>query len=490
MASIRKTISASGRRKHGYALVACARNETDYIVEWLDYHRLIGFEHVYLYCNDDIPDRLRETVGCYCDGPSPFVTFRHWRHAADEDFVGEQRRMYTHFLRHHMEEVERFCFLDVDEFFVLRGSNNIGCFVDSLGFEADFLYFNWLVYGNSGRIVRDDASVLLSYVHRSPQIDHFTKLICRASAIDPTIVSELEIDTGPFFWHGFDGCGIEGVSFRNVLGESMEGYSLQVASAMLEPATATAAILAKGYIAHFAFKSEQDFAMRAGRRMTNNGMWAYMVMSGKYRERLAELNAVFDDTLSRFWFGHLVKERPARSNIAEGKPSWQSSVAEFDEGWPAGSHMVGRANNGRITGGVGFVTCWETNPWWTVDLLTRRRLASMRLFNRCDDPEATREAIGLEIWVSDELSSWTRVFEHGTGLPFGGHDGEPLVVALDNVAARFVRIRLPGERRRLHLDEVEIYADRPPAPGQARGWHSRIRALFSRRRGATPPSRS
>ena len=36
-------------------------------------------------------------------------------------------------------------------------------------------------------------------------------------------------------------------------------------------------------------------------------------------------------------------------------------------------------------------------------------------------------------------------------------DRSLLVVPLDNVAARFVRLLLPGKGRRLHLDEVEIY---------------------------------
>ena len=34
--------------KHKFSLVACARWEDEHILEWLDYHKAIGFDHVYL----------------------------------------------------------------------------------------------------------------------------------------------------------------------------------------------------------------------------------------------------------------------------------------------------------------------------------------------------------------------------------------------------------------------------------------------------------
>lgn len=42
------------------ALAAIARWETQYAPEWLTYHRAIGFDHVYLTCNDDDPSALWE----------------------------------------------------------------------------------------------------------------------------------------------------------------------------------------------------------------------------------------------------------------------------------------------------------------------------------------------------------------------------------------------------------------------------------------------
>ena len=34
------------------ALVCIAKDEDNYILEWIDYHLKLGFNHIYVYCND------------------------------------------------------------------------------------------------------------------------------------------------------------------------------------------------------------------------------------------------------------------------------------------------------------------------------------------------------------------------------------------------------------------------------------------------------
>lgn len=100
---------------HQVSIVACARWETQAITEWLLYHRSIGFDHVYLYCNDDDPAELYAAVLPFLQGDAPFVTFRHY------PFQGQQFHMYMHCLRAHKDESEWVMFLDVDEFLCIRG---------------------------------------------------------------------------------------------------------------------------------------------------------------------------------------------------------------------------------------------------------------------------------------------------------------------------------------------------------------------------------
>lgn len=113
----------SSSKRHRFSIATTARWETPYIAEWLSYHRAIGFDHVYLYCNDDEPDELFTAVSPWCDGAAPFVTFIHCPHQ------GQQWWMHVNFLERFRAETEWVAFLDVDEFLSLRRSEHLSEFV-------------------------------------------------------------------------------------------------------------------------------------------------------------------------------------------------------------------------------------------------------------------------------------------------------------------------------------------------------------------------
>jgi len=111
--------------------------------------------------------------------------------------------------------------------------------------------------------------------------------------------------------------------------------------------------------------------------------------------------------------------------------------------------------DGKIDGTWGFHTAHEKQPWWQVDLGREMRITRVRLYNRCDD-FAARAAQFLLLLSRDGIAFQT-VYQH-QGQVFHGHsDNSPLDVTLENAAARFVRIQLPGENY-LHLDEIAVYA--------------------------------
>ncbi len=126
-----KPHSCTQATRHRVSIIACARWETRYIGEWLTYHRAIGFDHVYLYCNDDDPAEFYAAVLPFCQGPTPFVTFHHFPYA------GQQQHIYHHCLRTHGEETEWALFLDIDEFLNVRHANSIQPFLDTVPADWD-----------------------------------------------------------------------------------------------------------------------------------------------------------------------------------------------------------------------------------------------------------------------------------------------------------------------------------------------------------------
>lgn len=183
--------------KYKCSIVACARWEEIYIVEWLNYHRELGFDHVYLYCNDDDPRALYEKIVEFCVGKNPFVTFLHYL------YQGQQLEMYKHFLRFHKSETDWICFLDIDEFLRLSEDHTLQRFLSTFESDVDAIYLNWLLFGDSGFEVEPSGGVLLNYTRRERLIGSvMTKTLVRSNVL------ELNNFTGTapkHIWHYLNG---------------------------------------------------------------------------------------------------------------------------------------------------------------------------------------------------------------------------------------------------------------------------------------------
>lgn len=451
--------------RHAHALVACARQEDARIQEWVEYHRSIGFDHVYLYCNDDEPCALLKAAGSYLLGPDPFITFRHWPAA------GQRAEMFLHFLATFKDEADWFAFLDIDEFLVLKDGGDVAGFMLPFHASADCVYFNGFNYGSNGKVHRDDSPVLLSHLRRAAEPDPRTRMICRSSAVDASAVAAGHGQGGGDFWSALDGYGIAGLRCVNVLGQPMDGYSAdfpQGAAAMLARPEAPGALLAKGYVAHYRFQSEDDFLRRHARGGLPDGeRWKAAFEAGEHKAILERDNAVYDTYLAAYWHRYtnaaqdlmirIPEENLPAPNIALNKPSWQSSIYEPGDSEPPGSRVSGGGNNGVRTGAYGFHTQLEDSPWWVVDLLGSYGVLAVRVFNRLDSPPIAARANELDVLVSMDASSWTVIHSRTEPEPFGGLHGEPLSVhPAEPAQARFVAVRL-RQQGFLHLDEVEVY---------------------------------
>ena len=138
-------------------------------------------------------------------------------------------------------------------------------------------------------------------------------------------------------------------------------------------------------------------------------------------------------------------------NLAYLRPARQSSIYEDPSRKPDDAQ---RGNDGVKNRGAGFHTRSEPNAWWQVELYDEYPIAEVRLFNRLDC--CSDRARTVQVLLSRDGNSWTRVFAND-GTIFGGVDGDkPLRVPVDGVRARFVRLQL-AETNYLHLDEVEVY---------------------------------
>ncbi|MDY7005637.1 MAG: FkbM family methyltransferase [Cyanobacteriota bacterium] len=140
---------------------------------------------------------------------------------------------------------------------------------------------------------------------------------------------------------------------------------------------------------------------------------------------------------------------PLNFNLALKKTTAQSSVYQRQK---YGYDPHG-ACNGKTSGGFGFCTCKENQPWWQIDLQGAYKLSEIKIYNRINFEE---RASTLNVLLSQDAINWQLCYSNPQENLFGGSDGKPLIVKLQHQVARFVRLQL-REKEYLHLDEVEIY---------------------------------
>jgi hypothetical protein len=126
-------------------------------------------------------------------------------------------------------------------------------------------------------------------------------------------------------------------------------------------------------------------------------------------------------------------------------------------------HDAAGGCDGIKNGEWGFHTDSSKNPWWQVDLGQAQSLARVVVWART---ATAGRAVRIKVLLSGDGQEFHQVYQHDGTMFFGFKDNQPLVVALKNESARFVRLALPGTSY-LDLDEVEVFGVADPAKNLA-----------------------
>ncbi|MGC8536644.1 MAG: glycosyltransferase family 2 protein, partial [Rhizomicrobium sp.] len=448
--------------KYKFVIVACARWETKNILEWVAYHRSVGFEHIYLYCNDEDPTELYECLMPILTEKNPFITFVYYQ------FQGFQAVMYKHFLKNYSHEAEWLTFLDIDEFLALKGHDNIHSFMQDYEQICDSIYFNWIFFGNSGFVNRQEGSILLQYTKRARYLNHHTKTLTRRSSLD---IAKIIKEQNKPFWHGWSNTLVSNMRQINVLGDLMDGFYDDFPNKpirYLDQENRRERIQAIAAIYHYAFRSEKDIDRRLKRGVAGDFQsqiaFKNVQDEGYLKEFLENFSQVEDVYLRDYWRRQLeggwrasIIPRPPGPNIALGKPATQSSISEWSlEDAP--EKDASRLVSGQFSGLYNNHTGFDDPPWWRVDLGAPTEITEIRIYNRLDvDTEIMRRSARLALQISQDGGTWTTIFQRDDDTPFGGIDGFPAIWRTEEpVIARFIRIS-GIQSGYLHLDQVEVF---------------------------------
>lgn len=168
--------------KYNVSIMAIAKNEGIYFKEWIEYHKLIGIEHFYIY-NNETQDDTKEVLAPYIE--SGLVTWI--------DFPGRQMQApaYNDAISKYKNETKWMCALDLDEFIVLKKHNNINEFMQNFN-DCYQVSLRWMLYGSSGHVKQPQGLVIENFTkHAKECSDTFKSIFNPRLAIDADLVHNI-----------------------------------------------------------------------------------------------------------------------------------------------------------------------------------------------------------------------------------------------------------------------------------------------------------
>ncbi|MEM1283543.1 MAG: glycosyltransferase family 92 protein [Chlamydiota bacterium] len=143
-------------KEYRYYLGALAifRNDAPYLKEWIEYHKLVGIEHFYLY-NNLSNDGHIEVLQPYID--NGYVELIDWpyEHGKDGHWTKIQRNAYRHAIEGCSSETKWLAIIDTDEFIVPGEHKSLNELIASEEAKKQNknvarYEISWILFGTSG----------------------------------------------------------------------------------------------------------------------------------------------------------------------------------------------------------------------------------------------------------------------------------------------------------------------------------------------------
>jgi hypothetical protein len=131
--------------EHELAICAIFQNESLFLEEWLEFYKLIGVQHFYLY-NNNSTDNYKEILNPYIQAGE--VDIIQWDYSEEDYLNFAQSKAYNHCLNAVRGKVKWLAFLDIDEFLFSLEYDNLQNFLKNYE-DYGAVCANWVMFGTS-----------------------------------------------------------------------------------------------------------------------------------------------------------------------------------------------------------------------------------------------------------------------------------------------------------------------------------------------------
>lgn len=172
---------------------AIMRNEKHYILEWVAYYRLIGFNSIVIYSNDctDGTDGILDRLAM-----AGIIEHRRWPTTKAES---PQLSAYKDALARCTTQW-MLC-IDADEFLLLREDSTIQGLLERYSPDTSAIALNWRIFGSAGQTVRQAGLVVERFTRASARTHHHNyhcKTIARVRDVESFHIHRCFLHTGRY----------------------------------------------------------------------------------------------------------------------------------------------------------------------------------------------------------------------------------------------------------------------------------------------------
>jgi hypothetical protein len=178
------------QKKYRYeiSIAAITKDDHPYLAEWIDYHRLIGVDHFYIYDNND-NNETRDILSPYIK--EGVVEYALWPHLSC--FGETQKKAYGDALQKARGVSQWISFLDTDEFIVPTKYCSLSETLQKHYAEKPLIFVNWRMFGTS-HLTLPPPTLILPFLTKCSSREYIDnkigKMIIRPEYMGDVITNE------------------------------------------------------------------------------------------------------------------------------------------------------------------------------------------------------------------------------------------------------------------------------------------------------------
>ena len=227
------------------ALCAIMKNEGPYILEWVAFHRIIGFNEIFIYDNDST-DNTCDLLASL--GRAGIVNSIAWPSVGG---VAPQTAAYADVLPR--VKSEWVCFIDADEFVNLKQDNSIQVFLRRFSEGASAIAMNWRLFGSSSLVTFEADLVMRRFTRcskRLARVNRHCKTIARVRDVEEMHIHRCFLKRGLYV--------------------DETGQKVEIERLGLTPSTKTDLV----QVNHYVVKSREEYELKRLRGNANRALGA------------------------------------------------------------------------------------------------------------------------------------------------------------------------------------------------------------------------